>query len=380
VDTLEHAFDHVQIGLALIAGDTTILRVNPAGASILGRGGDELLGEPFIDLAHPDDLDRAMAELASLVAAGHAGPIQLRLRHADGTWRAIRAHATRLPRDDFVGFVVFEDVTAELAIEAALAVERDRSARRFAQQQAVAELGRLALSGLTPVQVAQRATELVLESLGARSAVVFFDDGHPDGLLQVAGAGPSTRAVGSYRRPRDELLSGLVRSRQARFVPDVLDPGSSTEAQADDARRRGIRSVVLSPVVPGHAPPGLLLATHGEPEAFTPDDATFLEAVANVLATTLDTTRSIDDLRHQAQHDSLTGAAQPCPAARPPGGRPRPLAPAPRRGRGAHLRHRPLQGRQRRARPCRGGRGAPRRRRAPGRPPAPGRLGGPLRW
>ncbi len=307
IDTLEHAFDHVQVGFALVTGDTTILRVNPAGAAMLGGSVEDVVGTLFLTLVHPDDLELSLRELGSLVGAGQAGPITLRLQHVDGSWRSTRAHATRLPGDEFVGFVVFEDVTAEIEVVAALAAERDRSARRFAQQQAVAELGRVALAGLSPVRVAQRAAELMLDSLGARSAVVFFDDEHPDGVLQVAGAGPHTAPVGSYRRPRDDLLAGLVESRQARFVSDVLDPHTIYQgARFKDGLQGGIRSLVMSPIVPSHAPAGFLLATHLQPDAFTSDDATFLEAVANVIATSLDRTRSLDDLRHQAQHDSLT--------------------------------------------------------------------------
>ncbi len=76
------------------------------------------------------------------------------------------------------------------------------------------------------------------------------------------------------------------------------------------------------------------------------------------------------ELRHLADHDPLTGPVQPPPlraGARPPCRRGRALRPA---RRAARARPRPLQVRQRRARPPRRRRADPRRRRAAARPPA----------
>lgn len=310
VALLDRAFDEVQIGLALLSLTAHVLRVNPAGAALLGRKPDELVGQELGGLVHPDDLREALGEVRRLEAAGSAGPIVVRLRCAGGHWRWIRAHATLLPATDPVGFVVFEDVTDELAVADALREAEERSARRYAQQLDVVAIGRLALSGVSPQAVAQRATEVVLERLGAHHVAVLTDDGHEAGLLQMAGAGSFAAMTGVYRRPRDEPWREVVRRGEALFVHDLLHG----EVPLTDEERAAVvgaelRSVVLCPILPSKAAPGALVATSSEVGAFTRDDAGFLESVAHVVAASLDTALALSELRHQALHDALTGLA-----------------------------------------------------------------------
>lgn len=286
VALLDRAFDEVQIGLALLSLTAHVLRVNPAGAALLGRKPDELVGQELGGLVHPDDLREALGEVRRLEAAGSAGPIVVRLRCAGGHWRWIRAHATLLPATDPVGFVVFEDVTDELAVADALREAEARSARRYAQQLDVVAIGRLALSGVSPQAVAQRATEVVLERLGAHHVAVLTDDGHEAGLLQMAGAGSFAAMTGVYRRPRDEPWREVVRRGEALFVHDLLHG----EVPLTDEERAAVvgaelRSVVLCPILPSKAAPGALVAA------------------------SLDTALALSELRHQALHDALTGLA-----------------------------------------------------------------------
>lgn len=308
VALLDQAFDQVQIGLGLISLDSVVLRVNPAGAALLGRAADDLVGSSLASIVHPDDLRAALRELALLETQGSAGPIVVRLDNPVTGWRWIRAHATLLPADPPVGFVVFEDVTEELAVAAALREAEERSARRYGQQLDVAALGRLALTGAAPDEVAQRATELVKERLGALQAAVLVDDGHADGLLQMAGAGAFEEMTGVYRRPRDVTWYAMVEAREPLFFSDLLGEGVDLSPdEREVAEAAGLRSVVLCPIVPAKAPPGALVASSEQPAAFTREDAGFLESMAHVIAASFDTALAVGELRRQALHDSLTG-------------------------------------------------------------------------
>ena len=87
VALLDRAFDEVQIGLALLSLTAHVLRVNPAGAALLGRKPDELVGQELGGLVHPDDLREALGEVRRLEAAGSAGPISGWNRQRTGAGR-----------------------------------------------------------------------------------------------------------------------------------------------------------------------------------------------------------------------------------------------------------------------------------------------------
>src|SRR5215213_3209323 len=53
--SLDAAFDHMPIGMALFNADGQFVRVNPAMCAMLGRDADALLGTRDSALTHPDD-------------------------------------------------------------------------------------------------------------------------------------------------------------------------------------------------------------------------------------------------------------------------------------------------------------------------------------
>ncbi|HEY2430720.1 MAG TPA: PAS domain-containing protein, partial [Acidimicrobiales bacterium] len=64
--------DRLLAPVAIIAADSTLLYVNVAAASSIGREPAWLIGRRMIDLVHPDDRPRLERELRR-VAAGRAG-------------------------------------------------------------------------------------------------------------------------------------------------------------------------------------------------------------------------------------------------------------------------------------------------------------------
>ena len=62
------AFDGAAIGMAMVAPDGRWLRVNDALVELLGYERDELLDRTFLDLTHPDDLDRDLEAVADVLA------------------------------------------------------------------------------------------------------------------------------------------------------------------------------------------------------------------------------------------------------------------------------------------------------------------------
>jgi len=146
---------------------------------------------------------------------------------------------------------------------AASAVADARLERHARQQEAIARVSRLALGGGAPACVADTAAGAVAGVLGAEAVAVRLpdDDGRPAG---VASSGP---ALG------DEPPGDAVR------VPI--------------AARAGVGELVVV----------------GAAAAPEPDEAAFLEAIADVLAATVDRAREHRELLRPALHDPLTGLA-----------------------------------------------------------------------
>jgi diguanylate cyclase (GGDEF)-like protein/PAS domain S-box-containing protein len=108
----------------VLAPDTTVTYASPAAERVYGYAPDALVGRGASDLVHPDDLDAMTAAFAERLAApGSVGRVAYRVRHADGSWRAVEAVGTNLLHDPAVGGVVFNtrDVTERTALEAELA-------------------------------------------------------------------------------------------------------------------------------------------------------------------------------------------------------------------------------------------------------------------
>jgi PAS domain S-box-containing protein len=67
-ERFREAFDYAAIGKALVALDGRWLKVNRALCDIVGYSEEELLGRPFQDITHPDDLDADLAYVRQLLA------------------------------------------------------------------------------------------------------------------------------------------------------------------------------------------------------------------------------------------------------------------------------------------------------------------------
>ena len=119
------AFENAPIGMALMALDGRLFRVNRALAQILGRSGRDLLGASVVDLTHPDDLPDLRASMRCLLS-GESPSTQLEQRylHHDGhpVWIAVSVSLVRDLQSTPLYFVCqMEDITERRASGAALA-------------------------------------------------------------------------------------------------------------------------------------------------------------------------------------------------------------------------------------------------------------------
>ncbi len=122
--------------LAIANRDGTFAAVNPAWTTVLGWAEQELIGRPFADLTHPEDVEQTLEVFAGIFAARLTTPYQYRLRHKDGSYRWVAWTASF--RDERV-YATGRDMTAQHEQQAALAAAED-ALRQSQKLEAIGQL------------------------------------------------------------------------------------------------------------------------------------------------------------------------------------------------------------------------------------------------
>ena len=184
-------------------------------------------------------------------------------------------------------------VLARKKVEVELAV-RER------QQKAVARLGLLALDEKSDLDtLMQAATRLGAVTLGVDHASLL--ELQPDGatFLLRAGVGWSAGLVGR-QAVRDSQAGFTLAAKEAVIVQD-LDREQRFQPSAMLKKHRIVSG--LSVMVHGKPHPYGVLAVHGrQRRSFTPDDVHFLQALANVIAASVERDRAETELAEHRRH------------------------------------------------------------------------------
>jgi PAS domain S-box-containing protein len=88
--------------------------VSPAWTALLGHPVSQVVGKPFQQFVHPDDVERCLAFLQRMIEPDQRQQgLEYRVRHADGSWRWL---ATRVvPQKDEAGTIVgYEGVAGDI--------------------------------------------------------------------------------------------------------------------------------------------------------------------------------------------------------------------------------------------------------------------------
>jgi diguanylate cyclase (GGDEF)-like protein/PAS domain S-box-containing protein len=104
----------------ILGRDGTIAYESPAVQRVLGYRPEDRIGRLALDLVHPDDRLRLRRLFLTVARRPNAeASVELRARHADGSWRAIDAVVKNLIDDPAVGGMVvnYRDITPRKTLE-----------------------------------------------------------------------------------------------------------------------------------------------------------------------------------------------------------------------------------------------------------------------
>jgi diguanylate cyclase (GGDEF)-like protein/PAS domain S-box-containing protein len=293
-------FVNARDAMLIVDAERRLVDANPAAGELLAMPAHELTKLKVDDLMPEAWRLDARRSWDEFLAAGDRGG-EIELVRADG---ALAPTEFTLASSFLPGrhLIVMRNIRERRAAEAA-------AKRHIAHQEAIAAFGETALREGNRDFLHETALRSVAATLGAELASITEQRAGEDALLVVAELSAGEMRAG------DRVPHGPGASSQASFTVRegrpvlVEDYAEETRfATTESFTEHGVRSA-LSVEIPGHLGNtfGVLCAASATPRALEADDATFLTAVANILADALKRADSEDEIRELALHDSLTG-------------------------------------------------------------------------
>jgi len=128
---MDHSLDFIE----LLGREGVIDGVSSAITLLAGYEPKDLIGRHYGELIHPDDHALVASAFAQVLALGHAGPLTLRYRRKDGSWRTIQASARNYLADSAARAIVVltRDLTDQLNAERLLS-EANAELHRLSQE------------------------------------------------------------------------------------------------------------------------------------------------------------------------------------------------------------------------------------------------------
>jgi len=294
-----------QIDTAVVAfdGERRCTEFNPAAERLFGYPRDEVMGRRLSELLVAPGQDGELEQVRALVASA-SWEGDTRMLRKDGS--EFPAHARVAPVRDAAGthlgvVCVFQDLTERKAFEA-------RLMRRAAEQAAVAALGERALEGGPLPTLLDHAMEVVATVLGVEFANVLELAEDERSFLLKSGVGFREGLVRNITVSADWADSQAGFTVLAKEPVIVDDVAGEHRFQAGSLLRDHAVASGMTVLIQGRGQPyGVAGAYSSAPRAFSPEDVSFLQAVANVLADAIDRVRTEEETRRRGLHDPLTG-------------------------------------------------------------------------
>ena len=281
-------------------------RLNPDPVIEVGSTGEVTYTNPAAEQAFPDlsSTGRTHPLLEGIIqisAALRQSDQQERVREISLSGTVYEQHISYIKEADLIRIYLL-DITSRKQAEELLAT-------REHEQAAVAELGSFALSGEALDAVFERAVTLVARTLEVRCCLILEAESENTRLILRAGTGADTLENGQLLNSADFTL--LAHLSQKSEKPLFWNDPPTEPDQASHALMKQLGAVSGVTLLIGTSRNlfGVLGIFTSYPREFSKDDLNFLQAVANVLSSSVQRKRADDEIYLLATTDSLTGIA-----------------------------------------------------------------------
>ncbi|AFY27460.1 PAS domain S-box [Cyanobium gracile PCC 6307] len=290
----EQILDSVQDMVFCKDSHSRVMYANQATCHYFGMASENLKGLKDVSL-NPENTNQYRRDDLEVFQTGQTiERLEEPHQRADGTIRYF--HTIKTPVFDREGKAV------EL-----VGVSRDITERKFfqesllihaRQQDAVAQLGQLAVAETNLAVVMDRAVSLVAESLDLDYGMILEQLPNGTDLRLKAGFGWRPDLVGQVMMSLDPCTqSGYSLLKNQTVIVEDLE--ADLRFNASSLQREHLVQSGLSVVIHGKSQPFGILAAHSRKRRiFSKDDVNFLQAVANILATAIqrkDTEQSLQN-------------------------------------------------------------------------------------
>ncbi|HEY8516150.1 MAG TPA: PAS domain S-box protein [Candidatus Binatia bacterium] len=283
----ENARDMVSI----LGVDGTLRYVSPSHKEVLGYAPEELVGVDMRTLIHPDDVAKAEAALDEIARTSHpVPPIELRLRHANGSWRILESVGSNLLHDPLIAGVVSHS--------------RDVTERRRAEQRAQTLLAVAGdIVGTVDLhQMLSRVEQRTAETVPCDAVAVFYDDPQRDVLRVVSHYGFPEHVAPLIARLEHPKPTLPFAQRSARGETVVLRDFDSRPWLPPEMHDIAIASQIIAPFNVWSRHFGLLVAFNfGRGRPFDEDQAELVTGIASQVALAIEALELFRTQREEAE-------------------------------------------------------------------------------
>ena len=296
-DRLSALLENAGEAVSLVDRDGVILSTSEPREGSLGYPSGHWRGHHVTEFLHPDDRERATAQIERLTA--HPGvPLVERFRalHARGHWEHLEVTAVNLLHDRGVGALV---LTARRVTERALTATLEAGSARTLE---------LIASGAPMASAIAEACEIVSGAIpGARAAVVLQRSGtitvhapdrFPDELRRAIADAGATARFGTWAQ-------ALRTGHESVATSLATDPLYA--ARRDLVERLGLQASLAVPVPDGDPDGAALVVYLDQPRSLTSGERRLVDRVVHLVAVAAQRDLDLERLSHLALHDDLTG-------------------------------------------------------------------------
>jgi PAS domain S-box-containing protein len=264
--------EHAQDWIVVLDAEGVIRYASPSIERVLGYSPAERVGRPGLELVHPEDRPRVEAALEDLSRRpGEGAHVEMRCRHADGSWRVLDTVGRNLLDEPSVrGLLVSARDITELVHSRARREAMLRVARQFAVETAPERL------------MLQLLTEAVELTGGSCGLVARWDEQH-QALQPVSNTLPVNGEPVEIR-----IDQGAGGQAAARREPVIINDYQHAMAAVPEALEAGLQAVVSAPLLHEARLLGVVTVASDAPgKRFTAEDAGVLQLLAGVAGAVL---------------------------------------------------------------------------------------------